>query len=330
MHLECTLDRFPVTHTTSVDEARQAVADVYLANQPHVTGTTLDMKLNAWGDHDFTLGWLTYGAGTRLEMPEASSHYHFNLTTRGATVGRRGDGAEGVTSAGASGLALLPHRTTVVTWDSAAEQLIFRLSRCKLERYAAELTGRPVEDPIEFDFAFDTVGGSAESVFASAQFLARELDREGGIAENPLLVEQLESFVICNVLYSIPSNLSDLLREPARPVGRGRLDDVIDYLLEHADQPLTPADLARVGHMSIRSLHATFQRELGTTPIAYLRRVRLDRVHDELVAGHPNDVRVAEVAYRWGFAHPSRFASLYREAFGELPSETLRSAPVAP
>lgn len=326
MNSHCTLERYSVTRTTSVDEAREAVAEVYLANQPHVTGTKLDMRLNAWGDHDFTLGWLTYGAGTRLEMPEASSHYHFNLTTRGATSGRRSDGVEGETQAGRGGLALVPNRSTIVNWDSSAEQLIFRLSRSKLERFASDLTGTHVDAPIEFNFDFNTVGGQAESVFASAEFLARELDRDGGIAENLILVEQLEAFVMSNVLFAIPNTLSELLHEPAKPSHAGRLDAVIEYLREHAEQPLTPAELARVGHMSIRSLHATFQRDLGISPIAYLRRVRLDRVHDELVVGHPSELKVFEVAYRWGFAHPSRFANMYREAFGELPSETLRAS----
>lgn len=326
MPTECTLDRFRVMHTTSVDDARQAVADVYLANEPHVRGSKLDMKLNAWGDHDFTLGWLAYGAPTRLEMPEALSHYHFNLTTRGATHGHRGDGAIGETSAGRTGLALMPNRTTIVNWDASAEQLIFRFSRSKLERFAADLTGVHMDAPIEFAFEFDTAGGRAESVLASAQFLARELDRVGGIAENPILVEQLESFVMSNVLYSIPNSLSERLHEPAKPSSRGRLDAVLEFLHENVDQALTPADLARVGHMSIRSLHATFQRELGTSPIAYLRRVRLDRVREELLDGHPNETGIAAVAYRWGFSHPSRFASMYRDAFGELPSETLRSA----
>ncbi|MGO2110014.1 MAG: AraC family transcriptional regulator [Pseudoclavibacter sp.] len=325
MGIEGTLDRFRVTHTRSVDEARQAVADVYLANFPHVAGTRLNMRLNAWGDHDFTLGWLTYGAGTRLEMPEASGHYHVNLTTRGTTHGLRGDGAEGATSARRGGLALMPNRTTVVDWAPGAEQLIIRFSRSKLERFASDLTGVHVDAPIEFSFEFGTDRGRADSALASAEFLAHELDRADGIADNPILVEQLESFVMSNVLYSIPNSLSERLHEPAKPAGRGRLDAVIEYMHDHAELPLAPADLARIGHMSIRSLHATFQREFGTSPIAYLRRIRLDRVRDEFMSGHPSEVRVAEVAYRWGFSHPSRFASMYREAFGELPSETLQA-----
>ena len=33
---------------------------------------------------------------------------------------------------------------------------------------------------------------------------------------------------------------------------------------------------------------------------------------------------VAELAARWGFAHPGRFAVAYRAKFGHSPSETLR------
>jgi len=35
---------------------------------------------------------------------------------------------------------------------------------------------------------------------------------------------------------------------------------------------------------------------------------------------------VADIAARWGFWHPSRFASEYKSLFGELPSATLKAA----
>jgi transcriptional regulator GlxA family with amidase domain len=93
---------------------------------------------------------------------------------------------------------------------------------------------------------------------------------------------------------------------------------------QHADEPLTPQELARVGCLSVRTLHATFQQELGESPMSYLRRLRLDHVRAELMRAHPADVQVTEVALRWGFLHQSRFAQQYRERFGELPRDTLR------
>jgi len=60
--------------------------------------------------------------------------------------------------------------------------------------------------------------------------------------------------------------------------------------------------------------------------MAHLRRIRLDRVHAELLrAGHA-DERIGDVAMRWGFFHPSRFARQYQDRFGELPSDTARRA----
>jgi len=36
-------------------------------------------------------------------------------------------------------------------------------------------------------------------------------------------------------------------------------------------------------------------------------------------------VTVTEIATRWGFASPGRFAASYNAAYGVLPSRTLRS-----
>ncbi|WP_234365235.1 helix-turn-helix domain-containing protein [Streptomyces sp. RTd22] len=37
-------------------------------------------------------------------------------------------------------------------------------------------------------------------------------------------------------------------------------------------------------------------------------------------------VTVTEIAARWGFWHPGRFAALYRESYGRSPHQTLRSS----
>jgi transcriptional regulator GlxA family with amidase domain len=124
----------------------------------------------------------------------------------------------------------------------------------------------------------------------------------------------------------VPGDTLD--RREQRPQDGGtppRLVPVVAYLEAHADEPLTPQELARVGCMSVRALHAWFRQALGETPMTYLRRVRLDRVRTELLCGDPARVRVTDVAGRWGFGHQGRFAQQYRDRFGELPSRTLRS-----
>jgi transcriptional regulator GlxA family with amidase domain len=99
---------------------------------------------------------------------------------------------------------------------------------------------------------------------------------------------------------------------------------VIEYIEAHSDAPLTPEILARVGLMGVRTLHASFRERLGTTPMAYVRSVRLDQARTELQRADPALVSVGEIATRFGFMHLSRFAQQYRERFGELPSVTLQ------
>jgi AraC-like DNA-binding protein len=58
--------------------------------------------------------------------------------------------------------------------------------------------------------------------------------------------------------------------------------------------------------------------------MAYLRRVRLEQAHRDLRDATAADVTVTAVASRWGFT-ASRFTEHYRAAYGQLPSQTLRS-----
>jgi AraC-like DNA-binding protein len=77
--------------------------------------------------------------------------------------------------------------------------------------------------------------------------------------------------------------------------------------------------------VSERSLHAAFRRQLGTSPMSYVRHRRLDDAHDELLRVDPTaGVKVTDVALRHGFTHTGRFAAAYRQRFGESPSTTLR------
>jgi transcriptional regulator GlxA family with amidase domain len=139
----------------------------------------------------------------------------------------------------------------------------------------------------------------------------------------PLAREQLEAYVLSALLHTGRHQYSDVLAGNADGRRLGRLAPVVEYIETHADRALTPAILARVGCVSVRTLHAAFQEQLGQSPMAYVRQVRLSRVRAELLRSDPQKVRVTDVAVRWGFLHPSRFAQQYRDRFNELPSVTL-------
>jgi transcriptional regulator GlxA family with amidase domain len=82
--------------------------------------------------------------------------------------------------------------------------------------------------------------------------------------------------------------------------------------------------LANVAGVGARTLQRSFRTHVGVSPREYVRLVRLDRAHEDLVAGA--GATVAEIAFRWGFTHVPRFAGAYLERYGEPPSAALRRA----
>lgn len=319
------LSRFPVLGTNSLEEARDAVTRVYLPHDLTAAQDRVDMTLNAVSDHHFTLGYLTYHAWTELVMPATENCYHINLTTAGQTYADRTDGGRERTVGDQSGVVLSPIQRNTVRWRPDAEQLILKIPRASLEGHLGELLGQPVTDVLDFAFGLDLTTPTGRSLLSSVRFLAEELNRPGGLAEMPLAREQLEAFVMTQLLHAGRHQHSDTLLSPPDTVRLGRLAPVVEYMKANADEPLTPQELARVGCMSVRSLHASFQQALGESPMSYLRRLRLDHVRAELLRSDAGEVRVTDVAMKWGFFHPSRFAQQYRDRFGELPSATLRS-----
>jgi AraC-like DNA-binding protein len=93
---------------------------------------------------------------------------------------------------------------------------------------------------------------------------------------------------------------------------------------ERAGEDLSLDELARTCLVSPRSLQYAFRRHLGCTPYAYLRRVRLDLARQAL--RDLPDASVGDVAARYGFFNPGRFAADYRQLFDENPRQTVLRA----
>lgn len=114
-------------------------------------------------------------------------------------------------------------------------------------------------------------------------------------------------------------------RVPAKCFRRSRLvRQADDYMRSHLDQALTLTDLCQALGTSSRALCYGFQEIFGTTPMAYLKLLRLQGVNRALKATESDPETVTEVATQFGFYHLGYFARDYKQMFGELPSETLK------
>jgi AraC-like DNA-binding protein len=96
-----------------------------------------------------------------------------------------------------------------------------------------------------------------------------------------------------------------------------RIARVLRYLQMHYDQPLDIATIAEVASMSPSTLHHTFRDVTNSSPLQYLKQIRLHQarllmLHDGLGAG--------EAAHRVGYGSDSQFSREYRRLFGVPPS----------
>lgn len=96
-----------------------------------------------------------------------------------------------------------------------------------------------------------------------------------------------------------------------------------DYMMANLRDVPTREAVARAAGVSVRTLTQAFLNARGQPPMAFQRDMRLRGVREELRTA-PSERSVTDIAFGWGFQHPSQFAKLYQQRFGELPSQTRR------
>ncbi|MEU1280681.1 AraC family transcriptional regulator [Streptomyces sp. NPDC005805] len=118
-------------------------------------------------------------------------------------------------------------------------------------------------------------------------------------------------------------------RVDSRDASTETLRRAMAFIEDHAHRDIGLADIAAAASVTPRAVQYAFQRHAGTTPLGYVRRVRLAHAHADLKAAAPGGPGVTAIALKWGFAHQGRFAAAYRGVYGVPPSVTLRARPDA-
>lgn len=95
--------------------------------------------------------------------------------------------------------------------------------------------------------------------------------------------------------------------------------------LSERQTPPSVIDLCDRLRISRRTVQNSFRAVTQTTPVNYIRCIRLNGVRRELLGTRAGETSIGDAASRWGFFHLSHFAADYHALFGELPSQTHRA-----
>ncbi len=311
---------------TAVDDALDRGADVYHRHRLHLLDEAqpFDMRIRAVTYGPVTVGTLSYGGPVRLETDDMEVAYQVNVPLAGELACRAG--AESFVASPQRAALFGPDGSTAMTGFGRDRPLIgVKLDRVAVEGKLAELTGSST--PLRAAPLIDLTAGRGREwwmVLRSVVDLFSGCDDDASLLNNELVMRPLTQSLLNGILFAANHpRLAQL--EPVETALPGSVRRAQAVLHDRADEAFTIDDLAAATGMSVRGLQAAFRQHLDMTPMEYLRGVRLERAHADLLAADPARTTVAQVAHSWGFTHVGRFAARYQERYGTPPSSTLRA-----
>ncbi|WTW95588.1 AraC family transcriptional regulator [Streptomycetaceae bacterium NBC_01309] len=309
-----------------MDQASEQGGQTYYPLRMHVLGRapTFMMSIDAMQLGPVLLGDCRFDADIKMEFAELHKFYHFNIPLSGH-LNSRHLGNE-VTATPQHAVLYGPTGDVQLSrWSAGSRILCVKIGRQALEVELERLLQRPIRTPIDLAPTMDLTRGYGRILRDLACLLAGQIGQDKPLARQDIIGAPLWHSMLAHLLAAAEHRHRDELLSPGMPCRPTAVKRVIEAMRASPETPFTAAELADLAGVSIRTLQAAFRTHVNMAPMAYLRSLRLERVHAELRAAEPSHSSVTEVAHRWGFTHLGRFAVAYQEKYGVHPSTTLRS-----
>jgi AraC-like DNA-binding protein len=316
--------RFSSVRTSDLDLARLAINTYFYGHRLDLLNPSAQLassfELLRFGP--VALGDMAYGADVRLDFGELGA-YHVDLPRSGHLAVRQG-GRQFVGTAGKAAVFQPVGDTVIDQCSGDCRLLALKIERVALESHLEALLDAPTSSPLRLAPNLDVTREPGRSWARLVELLGEEITNRSGLIYQPLVAEWLCESLMTGLLLATDHPYRDALARPSRSPAPGAVKRVVDAIQAHPEAAFTTRKFAEIAGVSVRSMQEGFRRYVDVSPMAYLRSVRLARVHEELRRADPRTVTVAEVAHRWGFLHLGRFAAAYRARFGTSPSQVLR------
>lgn len=158
-----------------------------------------------------------------------------------------------------------------------------------------------------------------------AQLMSQHLAFMNAMNGDPALIVRagLDDLLLRAVLALLHPDL--FFGEDAPPARASRrLTMACDYIDAHLTGRITLSDLEKVSGLSARSLQYAFRATFNRTPLQWATDRRLEKVREQIL-GARSGATLTGIAGAY-FTNLGDFSRLYRERYGERPSQTLQQA----
>lgn len=303
--------------TRDPERAHAFLRRAYVDHVVRITGDTTEFRMThiGRGAGPFSSATLAHTMSVEHLVPRLG----FVLVARvlAGRVEREVDGETLRARRGDVFLVAPPERPFRVSWDRVWLQLV-RLETAALADIAGELPRFTSYQP--------TSPTTARFCVGVLDFLDTDVLSNKEVMASPILVDGVARTLATAVLDTFPNTAVADPPPDRTVVAPATLRRAVEFVDTNAHRPIGLADIAAAARVTPRGLRQVFRLHLGTTPTDYLRTVRLDHAHRELVNGDPGrGDTIAAVALRWGFPNEDAFTADYRAAFGHGPRQTLHA-----
>ncbi|MGV2821770.1 AraC family transcriptional regulator [Brevibacterium casei] len=256
------------------------------------------------------------GTDAEVDIPEHADYIDVVVARRGGAEIAIGAETVPVTASGTAAI-LVPQARVRMALQPDYDQIHLRIDESVLRAHSETLRPAAGRSPMRFrshalplSAGFGTWLGVLEGLVA---------DGRAGQAVAPLLTPTIEDLLLTQLVVGHPDLAGESTKESDWSTTPKRVRRALDFIADHLGEPVTVTEIAEAAGLSVRTLQRAFREELGTSPVEHLQRQRLHAARSDILSG---DETMSDIAFRWGFSHPSRFAAAYRRLFGELPSQT--------
>jgi len=100
-----------------------------------------------------------------------------------------------------------------------------------------------------------------------------------------------------------------------------QISKAVDWVTHNFQSTINIKELAKLGNMSVSSLHSKFKEATGKTPLQYQKQLRLQEARRLLLDG----ANVTETALQTGYQSSTQFSREYKRLFGLSPVHDVKS-----
>lgn len=307
--------------SSDIDEITERFGEMLWPHRMQVKRTTnIDSYVSGFSTPNMSIFCLNYGADVAIDAGDMEDIFLLQHKLSGTGTFKNGSKTL-KTFAGTTTIAS-PSQSTSVEMDSCSVHVVLKLNRHILVSCLQEILQQTVQIPIIFDSQVSSDKGLSLMWKRKLEYFWDQyqmLKSVEGLDFDSIMTQS----AIELLLFTQPHNYSKYLVNDTKVCAPIYVRKAQEYIECNISNKITIAELSNLTGVTSRTLQSGFKRYLGQLPTDYIQRVRMEKIHNELLKAELNE-SVTDILIRNSVYDPGRFSGKYKMKYGCLPSYTLK------